>query len=243
MLIDWCCTGDVLAEYLGPLPSQQQQGEHRFIFLAYRQPDEPIDVERVGLPHAEPCDWAVRARFSSSRFAQLYDLGRPVAVNYFVTQYDASVPQTIERCLIQRQSLGRLLSQHISSSSTWHPLTFHKSIHTQATFERLLPFFKNNKSLIFCRHSTLVLAMGNGWQWIFGGLRDVYITAEDVGQVAQQQRNPTWSPSLSFSHRYTNTISLSPSRSAVVASIPLPHPSSSSSAAAAASSHTDLGAQ
>ena len=96
-------TGDVLAEYLGPLPSHKG-GQHRFIFLAHKQPDGSI-INTRGLPHAEPCDWASRARFSARKFAQLHRLGEPTAINYFTTEFDSSVPLAIERCLLRRQSL------------------------------------------------------------------------------------------------------------------------------------------
>lgn len=97
------CAGDVLAEYLGPLPSQRA-GQHRFIFLAHRQADGSI-IDTAALPHAETCDWAARARFSSRKFAQLHQLGDPLAINYFTTQFDSSVPLVIEQCLVRRQSL------------------------------------------------------------------------------------------------------------------------------------------
>lgn len=95
--------GQVLAEYLGPLPSARDGGKaHRFVFLVYRQTDVIDPAGRF--PRAEPCDWSSRARFSASRFAQLHRLGLPVAVNYFLTRFDPSVPLSIEQCLLRRQS-------------------------------------------------------------------------------------------------------------------------------------------
>ena len=93
-------TGDVLADYLGPLPSKTG-GLHRFIYLVYRQPER---IEPGTLPRAGPCDWASRARFNAKRFAQLHRLDRPRAINYFVTRFDSSVPSVIERCLAQRKT-------------------------------------------------------------------------------------------------------------------------------------------
>lgn len=93
-------TGDVLADYLGPLPSESG-GWHRFVFLVYRQPGR---IEPATLPRAGPCDWAARARFSAKRFAQLHRLERPRAINYFVTRFDSSVPGAIERCLARRKA-------------------------------------------------------------------------------------------------------------------------------------------
>jgi len=86
--------GDYLAEYLGPLPSAKGR-PHRIIFLAYRQ-HERIDVS--GLPHAGPCDWVHRARFDANKFAKLHRLGSPVAINYFLTEYDPSVNDVIQNC-------------------------------------------------------------------------------------------------------------------------------------------------
>jgi phosphatidylethanolamine-binding protein len=88
--------GNFLADYVGPLPSQGA-GPHRFIFLVYRQLDGLIDTSRM--PRASRCDWLPRARFSVRKFAQLHGLNQPTAVNFFLTQFDASVPQTISQCL------------------------------------------------------------------------------------------------------------------------------------------------
>ena len=101
--LHWFLLGDVLAEYLGPLPSHKG-GQHRFIFLAHKQPSGSI-INTAALPHAESCDWGSRARFSARKFAKIHRLGEPMAINYFTTQFDASVPLTIERCLLRRQSL------------------------------------------------------------------------------------------------------------------------------------------
>ncbi|XP_057378022.1 OV-16 antigen-like [Daphnia carinata] len=95
--------GDVLAEYLGPLPSHKG-GQHRFIFLAHKQPNGSI-INTAALPHAESCDWAARARFSARKFAKIHRLGEPMAINYFTTEFDSSVPLAIEQCLLRRQSL------------------------------------------------------------------------------------------------------------------------------------------
>lgn len=91
--------GDVLADYLGPLPSQGG-GQHRFVFQVFRQTER---IRPEALPRARQCDWAARARFSARRFAELHGLGRPKAINYFVTNYDSSVPGAIERCVAQRR--------------------------------------------------------------------------------------------------------------------------------------------
>ncbi|XP_045034181.1 OV-16 antigen-like [Daphnia magna] len=104
--------GDVLAEYLGPLPSHNG-GQHRFIFLAHKQPDGSI-INTSRLPHAESCDWASRARFSARKFAQLHRLGEPMAINYFTTEFDSSVPLTIEQCLLRRQSLIHIQQRLLS---------------------------------------------------------------------------------------------------------------------------------
>ena len=69
----------------------------RSIFLVYRQLDGLIDTSRM--PRASRCDWMPRARFSVRKFAQLHGLNQPTAVNFFLTQFDASVPQTISQCL------------------------------------------------------------------------------------------------------------------------------------------------
>lgn len=70
------------------------------MFLVFRQAER---IRPEALPRAGSCDWAARARFSAKRFAQLHRLGRPRAINYFVTRFDSSVPGAIERCLAKRR--------------------------------------------------------------------------------------------------------------------------------------------
>lgn len=70
-------------------------GLHRYVFLAYKQhqsddikPDEPILTNRSG---------ENRAKFSVAKFAAKYNLGSPVAGNYYEAQWDDYVPKLYEQ--------------------------------------------------------------------------------------------------------------------------------------------------
>lgn len=83
-------TGNVLTEYLGSLPGKNT-GLHRYIFLLFKQPRrlqfyEPLIV----LTNVND-----RVNFSVRAFASKYNLGKPIAGNYFQAQYDESEEKII----------------------------------------------------------------------------------------------------------------------------------------------------
>ncbi|KAK0080055.1 hypothetical protein PV326_008352 [Microctonus aethiopoides] len=81
--------GEILTEYVGPAPPMKT-GKHRYVFLLYKQNQGAItfDERRIGIHDKR------RNRFSIKRFAKKYDLEGPIAGNYFIAQYDDSVPTT-----------------------------------------------------------------------------------------------------------------------------------------------------
>lgn len=79
-------TGKTLSEYI-PCGPPEGTGLHRFVFLVYRQKDlinfeEPFLAKKFIKP---------RVKFSINKFAEKYDLGNPVAGNFFFAEYDAFV--------------------------------------------------------------------------------------------------------------------------------------------------------
>nr|QBB01990.1 putative protein D2-like isoform X2 [Cotesia chilonis] len=79
--------GEVLSAYIGSGPPQGTD-LHRYVFLIYKQPqkltfDEPRLTNRSG---------DNRAKFSISKFAEKYNLGAPIAGNFFQASYDDYVP-------------------------------------------------------------------------------------------------------------------------------------------------------
>ncbi|KOB66487.1 Phosphatidylethanolamine binding protein isoform 2, partial [Operophtera brumata] len=79
--------GDVLSAYVGSGPPPGT-GLHRYVFLVYKQPgklnfDEPRLTNTSG---------ANRGKFSISAFAKKYNLGDPIAGNFYQAQYDDYVP-------------------------------------------------------------------------------------------------------------------------------------------------------
>ncbi|KAJ9580129.1 hypothetical protein L9F63_004202, partial [Diploptera punctata] len=76
--------GETFAEYVGSGPPKDS-GLHRYIFLVYKQPgkinfDEPYISNKPRNPQ--------RRNFSIKEFAQKYNLGNPVAGNFYQAQYD-----------------------------------------------------------------------------------------------------------------------------------------------------------
>ncbi|CAG2177251.1 unnamed protein product [Oppiella nova] len=70
-----------LADYMGSGPPKGS-GLHRYVFLAYKQ------AHRIG--GMDP-DNDNRLNFDINAFAKQYDLGQPIAGNFFVAQWDQSV--------------------------------------------------------------------------------------------------------------------------------------------------------
>lgn len=73
-------TGDVIAEYLGSAPPEGS-GLHRYVALLYKQ-NGRLDF---GEPSTD------RRNFSIRKFAVEFNLGQPIAGNFFVAQLDSSV--------------------------------------------------------------------------------------------------------------------------------------------------------
>ncbi|KAI4462624.1 phosphatidylethanolamine-binding protein [Holotrichia oblita] len=81
------CKGETLSEYIGPAPPEGT-GLHRYIFLIYKQNgllkfDEPRLTNRSA---------DMRGNFSIARFAAKYNLGNPIAGNFYQAEYDDYVP-------------------------------------------------------------------------------------------------------------------------------------------------------
>lgn len=78
--------GEVLSEYIGAGPPKDT-GLHRYIFLVYLQPCKlDFDEPRLTCKSADK-----REKFSAKKFAKKYNLGHPVAANFFQAEYDSYV--------------------------------------------------------------------------------------------------------------------------------------------------------
>ncbi|XP_050548119.1 protein D3-like [Daktulosphaira vitifoliae] len=79
--------GETLSEYVGSGPPPNT-GLHRYVFLVYKQPSKLIFNE----PYVTNKSPGNRTHFSIHKFAQKYNLGLPVAGNFYQAQYDDYVP-------------------------------------------------------------------------------------------------------------------------------------------------------
>ncbi|XP_040157302.1 protein D2-like [Anopheles arabiensis] len=79
--------GDVLADYVGSGPPQGT-GLHRYVFLVYKQPSRIVFNETV-LSSRNPN----RGKWNPAEFVKDYELGVPVAGNFYQAQYDDYVPE------------------------------------------------------------------------------------------------------------------------------------------------------
>ncbi|KAF6213484.1 hypothetical protein GE061_011204 [Apolygus lucorum] len=77
--------GQSLAEYVGSVPPKGS-GLHRYVLLVYKQPKKITFSE----PKISETATAGRAKFSIAKFARKYDLGNPIAGNFFQAQYDST---------------------------------------------------------------------------------------------------------------------------------------------------------
>ncbi|XP_059610214.1 protein D2-like [Phlebotomus argentipes] len=80
--------GETIAEYIGPAPPNGS-GLHRYVFLVYEQPDGPMQFNE---PYSDDDDFSYRPFFRVQQFADQYNLGTPVAGNFFLAAWDESVP-------------------------------------------------------------------------------------------------------------------------------------------------------
>lgn len=79
--------GEVLSEYVGSGPPPDT-GLHRYVFLIFKQSgkltfDEPRLTNRSG---------DNRGCFKIQKFAEKYNLGTPIAGNFYQAEYDDYVP-------------------------------------------------------------------------------------------------------------------------------------------------------
>ncbi|RZC41298.1 PBP domain containing protein [Asbolus verrucosus] len=79
--------GDVLSAYIGSGPPKGT-GLHRYVFLVYKQ-DGKINFDERRLSNTSEDG---RSGFSIRKFAEKYQLGRPVAGNVYQAQWDDYVP-------------------------------------------------------------------------------------------------------------------------------------------------------
>lgn len=78
---------DVLSQYVGAGPPEKT-GLHRYVLLVYKQPSKlEFDEKRLTNTSGEG-----RANFSIRKFAKKYNLGDPLAGNFFQAAYDDYVP-------------------------------------------------------------------------------------------------------------------------------------------------------
>lgn len=84
---------EVLSDYIGSGPPKGT-GLHRYVILVYKQP-EKLNFSKVKkLPNNSGDK---RGKFSISAFAKQFELGSPVAGNFYQAQYDDYVPKLYEK--------------------------------------------------------------------------------------------------------------------------------------------------
>ncbi|CAH0753918.1 unnamed protein product [Bemisia tabaci] len=77
-------SGKVLTEYQGATPPNGT-GPHRYVFSVYQQPRKNMTFVE---PKIEKRSDKNRSMFSTRRFADEYKLGDPIAVNFFMSEYN-----------------------------------------------------------------------------------------------------------------------------------------------------------
>ncbi|XP_055372175.1 protein D2-like [Condylostylus longicornis] len=79
--------GKVLSDYIGSGPPEGT-GLHRYIFLIYKQ-EKKLNCDEKCLPNNSA---EGRENFSIEKFAKKYNLGKPIAGNFYQAQFDDYVP-------------------------------------------------------------------------------------------------------------------------------------------------------
>lgn len=96
--------GEVIAEYIGSGPGKDT-GLHRYVLLAYKQP-EKLTIEEARITNHERTG---RPAFSIKNFATKYKMGDPVAGNMYRAKYDEYV-ETIRKQMGETWFLLRLFT-------------------------------------------------------------------------------------------------------------------------------------
>ncbi|XP_058467298.1 protein D3-like [Malaya genurostris] len=81
-------SGDTIAEYISSAPPEGS-GLHRYVFLVYKQPGGKVQFDEPKQSNRNPN----RGKFQAAELARKYNLGTPVAGNFYQAQYDDYVPQ------------------------------------------------------------------------------------------------------------------------------------------------------
>ncbi|XP_031618986.1 protein D2-like [Contarinia nasturtii] len=79
--------GEILSDYVGSGPPEGT-GLHRYVFLIYKQKGK-LSFDEPRLPNTSGEN---RGGFSIAKFAEKYELGNPVAGNFYQAQWDDYVP-------------------------------------------------------------------------------------------------------------------------------------------------------
>ncbi|XP_064550188.1 protein D3 [Drosophila montana] len=79
--------GDVRVGYVGATPAKGS-GLHRYVFLLYKQPD----YLKFDFDHVPKHSDRSRIKFSTREFVQKYNLGFPLAGNFFTSEWSKEVP-------------------------------------------------------------------------------------------------------------------------------------------------------
>lgn len=79
--------GEVLSAYVGAGPPQGT-GLHRYVLLVFKQPKK-LTFNETRLTNTSGDG---RGKFNTKKFIEKYNLGIPVAGNFFQAQYDDYVP-------------------------------------------------------------------------------------------------------------------------------------------------------
>lgn len=79
--------GDVRVGYVGATPAKSS-GLHRYVFLLYKQPD----YLKFEMEHVPKHSDQGRTNFSTRAFVKKYDLGFPLAGNFFTSEWSTDVP-------------------------------------------------------------------------------------------------------------------------------------------------------
>jgi len=85
--------GKTLSEYVGSGPPKGT-GLHRYVFLVYKQPNGSIETDEKKLTNRSGEN---RGNFSIRNFAKKYNLGNPLAGNFFQAAWDDYVPKLYEQ--------------------------------------------------------------------------------------------------------------------------------------------------
>lgn len=113
--------GETLIDYIGSGPPSGS-GTHRYLFLLYKQTDR---LDTTTMPRSSSTSRDHRLFFSHRPFARRHNLNEPVAANFFIAQFDDTVPESHRQMTMSVSYTFRIVFCYLPRIICCWPISLH----------------------------------------------------------------------------------------------------------------------